>query len=214
MIPDVVYQHLDWVVLNKPAGVSVEDLSTLYKSHFLHFHPAHRLDKGTSGLWLVALNAQANRVLSQMFAARDVSKQYLALTTNKPKKKQGKLSGDMLKSRRGQWQLSKAQNNPAVTTFLSTSLSDGKRLFLCKPVTGKTHQIRVAMKANGAAILGDSYYAREQADQYDRLYLHAYRLAFNYNNEKFSFELLPETGKLFQGSDFIESVNKIAISER
>jgi tRNA pseudouridine32 synthase/23S rRNA pseudouridine746 synthase len=106
--------------------------------------------------------------------------------------------------------LLKSQNNPAITQFTSTGLSEGLRLCLCKPITGKTHQIRVAMKANGAAIVGDSYYAKSKVSEYDRLYLHAYRLGFTYNEQVFSFELLPDAGELFQGENFFQALAKLA----
>jgi len=61
----------------------------------------------------------------------------------------------MLKARRGAWKLARSKESPALTEFVSTSLGQGLRLFLLRPYTGKTHQLRVAMKSLGAPIIGD-----------------------------------------------------------
>lgn len=210
---EVVYQHDDWLVLNKPAGFSIDELAAIQQ--FSAFHPVHRLDKDTSGLWLVALKPDANKTLSQAFAKREVTKHYLAITHNSMKKKQGQVKGDMTKSRRSQWQLLRSCENPAITHFNSVSLSAGKRLVLCQPVTGKTHQIRVAMKANGAAILGDSIYDKGASQGFDRLYLHAYHLGFNYNDQRFAFTLQPDNaknsnaGEFFSGEAFQQSLDAL-----
>lgn len=209
MKPDIVYRHADWCVLHKPAAYSVQDLSELYAASFPVFHPVHRLDKDTSGLWLIATCAKANSALSQAFEQRLVQKEYLAIGGSKCKKKQGSIVGDMQKSRRGQWQLLRTRQNPAITSFSSCRLREGQRLYLCQPQTGKTHQIRVAMKSNSVPVLGDSIYANATADEFDRLYLHAYRLAFVYDEQKFEFEVLPNTGELFRGESFLAALAAI-----
>lgn len=58
----------------------------------------------------------------------------------------------MERSRRASWKLINSKENPAVTQFFSTAAQGGNRLFLCKPHTGKTHQIRVALKSVGSGI--------------------------------------------------------------
>lgn len=187
--------HDDFWVVNKPPGMSVQEshhgpgvLAELKARHGGEFFPVHRLDAGTSGLLLVARNAAANSVLSQLFQARQVEKYYLAISARKPEKKQGTISGDMEKGRRGAWKLLHTRLQPAVTQFFSKGLG-GHRLFLLKPLTGKTHQIRVALKSIGAPILGDEAYAGEPAD---RLYLHAYALGFEYQGQPYRFTCLPE----------------------
>lgn len=192
--PEVVFACDDFWVVNKPPFMSVQEshhgpgvLATLRAQHGGDFFPVHRLDAGTSGLLVVARTASANSVLSQLFQARAVEKYYLALSTRKPDKKQGTISGDMEKGRRGAWKLLHTQLQPAVTRFFSKGLG-GMRLFLVNPLTGKTHQIRVALKSIGSPILGDESYAGEKAD---RLYLHAFALRFTYLGEPLSFVCWP-----------------------
>ena len=213
----VVFDHPDFVVINKPAGISVhkdtaeQGLVTLLKEQLgcEQLFLAHRLDQMTSGLLILAKHVESNRVLSQLFQQRQISKYYIALSNNKPKKKQGLIKGDMAKSRNGSWKLVKANTNPAITQFFSWSIADqyadefgeliALRFFLLKPHTGKTHQLRVALKSIGSPILGDERYYSDQKVTLtaDRGYLHAWRLVFHYQGECYDLQALPESGDLF-----------------
>ncbi len=86
----------------------------------------------------------------------------------------------MKKSRRSTWILTNSTISPAITQFFSFSMGQGLRLFIVRPSTGKTHQIRVALKSLGSGIIGDPLYSSTQAD---RGYLHAYSLGFSYQGE-------------------------------
>jgi tRNA pseudouridine32 synthase/23S rRNA pseudouridine746 synthase len=101
----------------------------------------------------------------------------------------------MEKGRNGSWLLTRTHTNPAVTQFLSCALEteqkEAKRLYLIKPKTGKTHQIRVALKSIGCPILGDIRYKGAASD---RCYLHAIALSFNWKTQAFSFTALPKQG--------------------
>ena len=121
----------------------------------------------------------------------------------KPKKKQGWVKGDMTGSRRGSYMLLKTTENPTVTQFKSVALRTHERLFLVKPHTGKSHQIRVALKSLGAPVAGDVRYAKkDEALLEDRGYLHAYGLRFWFKDELFSFVLPPEYGERYMSDVF------------
>lgn len=156
--------------------------------------PVHRLDRITSGLLLIARSQQIAANLGAAFAGREVEKYYLALSDAKPAKKQGLIRGDMEKGRGGAWKLCQSQLNPAVTQFFSHSLAPGRRLFVLRPRSGKTHQLRVAMKSLGAPILGDALYGGSHAD---RGYLHAYALALTLDGEALRFTCPPQQGDYF-----------------
>ncbi|MBI3144449.1 MAG: TIGR01621 family pseudouridine synthase [Pseudogulbenkiania sp.] len=156
--------------------------------------PVHRLDRLTSGLLLVARSAEVAASLAEAFATREVEKYYLALSDRKPQKKQGLVKGDMAKGRGGAWRLLPSSANPAVTQFFSFSLEPGRRLFILRPHSGKTHQLRVALKSLSAPILGDELYGGTPAD---RGYLHAYSLAFTLDGERFRFICPPRHGAYF-----------------
>lgn len=194
----IIAQEDDFVVVSKDAGVNFHTengvqglLVEVEKSLSKKLYAVHRLDKMTSGLLLLATSSEAAAKLSELFRERQVEKYYLAISDQKPKKKQGMIKGDMAKSRRGTYKLLKTNDNPAVTQFFSYSLRPGLRLYVIKPATGKTHQIRVALKSIGAPSLGDSHYGGAASD---RGYLHAYQLHFSYDNHSYSYKSAPQTG--------------------
>lgn len=193
--PHILFEHDDFFVVDKPAGWTIQRdeqaHSVLWwlKSQGYSAFPTHRLDKPTTGLLLVAKTPESNQKLSMAFAEREVQKTYLAVSDQKPKKKQGWVKGDMAPSRRSQWKLLRSQENPAITSFASQAIGDGVRGFILSPKTGKTHQLRVAMKSLGSPIIGDTLYGGSPAE---RLYLHAWRLQFTYRDESFSFECAPK----------------------
>ncbi|WP_440055910.1 TIGR01621 family pseudouridine synthase [Pseudoalteromonas sp. T1lg65] len=198
---DIVIEHEDFIVVYKPEGVSFHSeqgeglVRILSRQLGYALFPVHRLDKVTSGLILFAKSTQAAAQFTQLFSAREIDKYYLALTKGKPKKKQGWVKGDMAKSRRGTYKLLQSRLNPAITRLYSQSIGGNFRAWIIKPFSGKTHQIRVALKSLGAPIIGDEAYAGETSD---RVYLHAYGLEFVWCGEKFRAKAEPNTGVLFK----------------
>jgi len=167
-------------------------------------YPIHRLDKITSGLMVFARTSQVNEVLSKMLQDKQVEKYYLALSKHKPTKKQGAVIGDMKKGRRGSYLLLRDKTNPALTHFFAKSfMQEDQRywLFALKPETGKTHQLRVAMKSLASPVLGDRRYEKVTEQPSDKIvevskesakelnesntaypergYLHAYKIRFD-----------------------------------
>jgi len=167
-------------------------------------YPIHRLDKITSGLMVFARTSQVNEVLSKMLQEKQIEKYYLALSKHKPLKKQGAVVGDMKKGRRGSYLLLREKTNPAFTHFFAKSfVQENQRywLFALKPETGKTHQLRVAMKSLASPVLGDRRYEKvtehtnekvvetlnesaggidgSNSEYPERGYLHAYKMRFD-----------------------------------
>lgn len=197
----IVGQTTDFVVLHKPAGLSFhsEDgpgLVVLAEQQLGEkLYAVHRLDKITSGLIILVRNSHAAAELTRQFSQRQIEKFYLALSEHKPLKKQGWVKGDMQPARRGAWRLMQTQLQPALTYFISQGFQDLPfRAFLLHPYTGKTHQLRVALKSQGAPILGDILYG---ANTSDRVYLHAYALALDYAGVRYQYRVLPESGEAF-----------------
>jgi len=207
----LILSHRDFVIINKPAGMDFhghQDADDYvlgvadWVAESLGMHKlwsVHRLDKMTSGLLILATSSTAAAQFGELFKQHQIQKYYLAVADKKPKKKQGWIKGDMAAARRGSFKLLPSKSHPAVTQFISTSVLPKLRLFLLKPYTGRTHQLRVAMKSLGAPILGDQRYQnQQQAQQFDRGYLHAFALQFNWQGEAISVTLAPTEGELFQ----------------
>ena len=203
----VCYYHSDFVIINKPAGISVhKDEQAVGLTEQIakqlgveRVWLVHRLDKVTSGLLILALNKEAAAYFYQLFVNHQIQKTYWALSMKKPKKKQGRVVGDMQKSRNGGWKLCHTKESPAVTLFQSFSLEPNLRHFVLQPKTGKTHQLRVTMKSLGSPIIGDELYSGEKSD---RIYLHAYQLIFEYKQKTFIINAPPEEGHLWNKINF------------
>lgn len=212
LVIPVLYSGSDFFVVNKPAAISVQNendqaglLPHLTKQLGVDkLWLVHRLDKVTSGLLILARDAQAASRLSGYFAKRLIEKYYIALTDNKPRKSQGTVIGDMYKVRDGKWALQQSKQNPAISQFFNKGCGHGKRLFIIKPHSGKTHQIRVLLKSLGSPILGDALYSGTSAD---RTYLHAYGLRFTDLGTDIELTCQPDSGELFQHSDVVRQLD-------
>lgn len=202
--------HKDFLVVYKPEGLSVHSeadepgfIVLCEKQVDASLFPVHRLDRVTSGLLILAKHREAAAEFGRLFEQRQIQKFYLAVSAKKPNKKQGTVIGDMKKVRGGVWKLLHSRNHPAITQFFSKGLGEeGMRFFLIKPLTGKTHQIRVALKSLGSPILGDVHYS---AVSNDRVYLHAWRLIFNWYEEQVSLMAPPTNGRWFTSPLFAKA---------
>ncbi len=213
-IPRIIAQHRDYFLIDKPANCSfhqenagdglVNAVRDLLPGEALF--PVHRLDRITSGLVLFARSPEAARIFGDDFAQGRIDKCYLALSARKPSKKQGLLKGAMVKGRNGSWRLASSDGLFAVTQFFSYGLGEGLRLFVVRPRTGRTHQIRVALKSLGSPILGDQRYAGTTAD---RGYLHAWALRFTWQGETQQFILPPTSGEHFLNAATQDCLNQI-----
>lgn len=211
---DIIDEQSNFIIVNKPPGIGFHDddnhqgFFNQVKSALSlgELYPVHRLDKMTSGLIIFAKNKVTANRFQQLFESRRIEKYYLAISDKKPNKKQGLIKGDMEKSRRGSWKLLRSQSNPAISQFFSSGLTQGKRLFIVKPYTGKTHQIRVALNSLGSPIIGDpNYYPSSKSD---RGYLHAFTLRFEMNEQIYQYVNAPKIGK-----EYIDEVTSKAIKQ-
>lgn len=202
---EILLTHGDFYLCYKPHDVNFHDEGESGQGFFNRLksqlnetiYPVHRLDKITSGIVIVARNKSAAQFFQQAFELGLIEKRYLAITKGKPKKKQGTVAGDMGKSRNGAWRLLKTNNNPAITQFFSWGDSETQnrmRYFLLRPISGKTHQLRVALKSLGSPILGDTLYNGASSD---RGYLHACQVQFDYNEQTVKHLVAPKSGEHF-----------------
>lgn len=211
----IIFENDFFVIAHKHAGVNFHSeeeagfVVHVSQQLAIPLFPVHRLDKMTSGLVILAKNSETAAQFGKMFENREIEKYYLAISMRKPKKKMGWIKGDMANARRGDYKLLTTMENPAITQFVSCALRTHERFFLVKPHTGKTHQIRVALKSLGSPIAGDKRYAQaDEARKEERGYLHAYALRFRLNDEAFEFVSPPDEGERFVSA---ECKNKLTL---
>ena len=152
----------------------------------------HRLDRETSGLLIVAKTDAAHRALAAAFARREIRKTYVALVWGRPAPPEGAIDLPIGRSRADPTKMSvrAPRGRAAVTLYRTIETLPGFALLEVDLVTGRTHQIRVHLTARHHPIVGDTRYggrpwrslrdgaARSAVEGFDRLALHAARIAF------------------------------------
>jgi tRNA pseudouridine32 synthase/23S rRNA pseudouridine746 synthase len=190
---DMVYADSALIAIDKPAGLLAvpgrgEDkqdcASVRVQQQYPHALVVHRLDQATSGLMLMACSQQTQSALSHAFEKRAVVKEYVAIVAGHVQPRSGAidlpLSADW--PQRPRQQVNAQHGKPAVTQFeVIAHQPDGTSRMLLRPLTGRTHQLRVHLAAIGHAILGDTLYADAVVQARSvRLLLHAQRLALTH----------------------------------
>jgi 23S rRNA pseudouridine1911/1915/1917 synthase len=142
----------------------------------------HRLDRGTSGLMLLARTAEAHTRLQKMIEQRELEREYLALVSGAPRTRTGKIDAPIGRSPRERHRMAVdgAGARPAVSHFEVEESLPGASLLRVRLETGRTHQIRVHMKAIGTPIFGDPTYGGPALGALERPFLHSTRVSFEH----------------------------------
>jgi len=149
----------------------------------------HRLDMNTSGIMVIALNVESHRKLSKQFELRQTYKEYQAILHGQVEAEQGTIELPLRCDwpNRPKQMVDFEQGKKALTHYQVIERLDNRTRVLFKPVTGRSHQLRVHANALGHPILGDRLYAHAEAlAMSSRLMLHAVKLEFNHpdSNER------------------------------
>ena len=192
-LPPVIFQDEYYLAINKPSGLlsnpgraaHTNDCAlTRLQSAFDEIHLVHRLDCDTSGVLIFAKQKKAEGALKKQLQERKVQKTYHALAWGIPAQKKGSI--DLrLASNPDDIPLQKVDANgkEAVThyTILESNPEQNIALLELRPLTGRTHQLRVHLDAIGHPILGDPFYGHQESQSNKpRLCLHAKTLQFKH----------------------------------
>jgi 23S rRNA pseudouridine1911/1915/1917 synthase len=151
----------------------------------------HRLDKGTSGLLVVARSDEAHAALQAQVQAREVERVYLALAGGHLASRTGTIDAPIGRARqRHRMAVSGAASRQARTHFEVLELLPRESYVEVRLETGRTHQIRAHFAAIGHSLTGDPTYGGAERYGLERQFLHAHRLAFDHptTGERLSFE--------------------------
>lgn len=191
----ILYQDEHIMVVNKPSGLlSVpgrleehkDSVMTRIQRDFPLAESVHRLDMATSGVIVVALTKAAERELKRQFREREPKKQYVARVWGHPRPEEGLVDLPLICDwpNRPKQKVCYETGKSAQTVYqvLDYAADNTARVQL-KPITGRSHQLRVHMLALGHPILGDRFYATAEAlARASRLQLHAEMLTITHPN--------------------------------
>jgi 23S rRNA pseudouridine1911/1915/1917 synthase len=230
----ILYEDADVVVIDKPAGLVVHPApghpsGTLVNALLHHcsdlagiggvLRPGivHRLDRGTSGVLVVAKNDDAHVALAQQFHDHSVDREYAVLVRGVPTRDEGRIDRAIGRHPRDRKRMTvhSRRGRPARTAWRVSSRfrSSGRSLLTVYPETGRTHQIRVHLASAGLPIVGDSVYGRERRvgrGELARPALHARLLGFDHprSGERLRFEapLAADLARLLAELERVEAV--------
>ena len=206
----VIFQDDNCLVIEKPAGMSLlrdrdgyPNLLDAIREKFPEARLVHRLDKGTSGVLLVARTQAFQKLASQRFAARSVRKFYVAtvsghiasgrtLTIDLPlkpgRKSRFRVAGlrEEIRPHPQGWFIESTEGHPSTTRVRVLATGRRRTLVLLQPLSGRTHQLRVHLAWIGHAIVGDPIYGTPNSNEqaWSRMLLHSRRICLS---EKLNF---------------------------
>ena len=198
---DLIIENNDnFVVLNKQSGISVQGgtkskkniIDIFAKSNLFRDekpYSVHRLDKDTSGVFIIAKNRETAQLLTSLFRLRKVYKTYLAICngeivlTNK-----GKLNDDLIRFENKKKIVEKAE-----TKYEILDKNNNATFIQLNPITGRKHQLRKQLFNLGNSIIGDKKYNSTNNSKVNNknLMLHSYEIKFKINEKKYTFRATP-----------------------
>ncbi len=183
----ILFQDEFFVVIDKPPGLACENaiIVKAIGAKAKNWSLAHRLDKDTSGLLLLAKNLRAEEAAKALFSKREIQKLYLAIVDGRVKDKYGVINNHLGKIGGNQGQTLYGEvlegGVRAITHYRLLGRGRDSSLVLCNLKTGRTHQIRVHFSEKGYPLLGDHQYGRKAhkcSFETSRHLLHAWKLRF------------------------------------
>jgi tRNA pseudouridine32 synthase/23S rRNA pseudouridine746 synthase len=204
---NIVYEDEHLLVAEKPPfllsvpGRLKENQDSLL-ARLQESHPGvsivHRLDMDTSGLMVLARNKASHRSLSSLFQRREVHKQYTAVVAGHMAESSGSIELPLAKDwpNRPLQKIDFVAGKPSLTHYQVVDRPQARHTrLLLTPITGRSHQLRLHLRAIGHPILGCDLYGNEYAyEQSERLLLHASKLSFPHPQDlrSMGFDSIPD----------------------
>ena len=197
----IIDNNENFIVLNKSAGISVQG-GTKSKKNLVDIfakseifqgtkpYSVHRLDKDTSGVFIMAKTRESAQLLTSLFRLRKVHKTYLAICHGELSKDSGEWNDDLVRFDGEKKIIEKAK-----TIYKVLDKNSEASLVELKPITGRKHQLRKQLYALGQPIFGDIKYRMSNSDRglNKNLMLHSYQIKFIINDIKHTYRaLLPD----------------------
>lgn len=178
----IIYEDDDLIIINKPSGLAVQlgsktnlAVDVMAKAYNSESRLVHRIDKETSGITVLAKNIETSRYMLHLFQNKQVQKRYYAVISGRLELVEGRISRPISRTKEKVF-VDFESGKDAITEFkVVKNLSKNRTLIEAKPLTGRTHQIRVHLASVDCPIIGDKKYGGQKAEH---LYLHAFEISF------------------------------------
>ena len=192
----IIENNENFVIINKPTGIPVQSGTKSYKNivdilkdsiYFQNTKPyiVHRIDKETSGIFIIAKNRKYAQLFTSLFRIRKIHKTYLALVYGKVNKSIKTIKDNLI-----YYENNKKIIQKAITNLKIIKSNESYSLLELNPITGRKHQLRKQLLNIGNPIVGDDKYFSNDFKRIKRknLLLHAYKIKFMINNVKYNFK--------------------------
>ena len=194
----IIDDNENFIVVNKESGIAVQG-GTKSKKNLIDIfskskifenskpYSVHRLDKDTSGVFIIAKNRDTAKLFTSLFRLRKIHKTYLAICIGEIDTKKGIFNQDLVR-----YEGSKKIIENSKTIFKVLDKNSNCSLLEMNPVTGRKHQLRKQLSLIGHPIYGDNKYTFEKnlKTKNKELMLHSYQIKFIINNKKFTYKAL------------------------
>ena len=194
----VIDDNENFIIVNKESGIAVQG-GTKSKKNLIDIftkskifengkpYSVHRLDKDTSGVFIIAKNRDTAKLFTSLFRLRKIHKTYLAICYGELETNKGIFEQDLVR-----YEGSKKIIEKSKTTYKVIDKNSNCSLLEMNPITGRKHQLRKQLSLIGHPVYGDDKYAFEKnlKTKNKELMLHSYQIKFIINNKKYTFKAI------------------------
>ena len=192
----VIENNENFIIINKPSGVPVQSGTKSFRNiidiikntkYFENSKPfiVHRIDKETSGIFIIAKNRKFAQLFTSLFRIRKIHKTYLALVYGKVNNSVKTMRDELV-----YYESNKKITQKAISHLKIIKSNEGYSFIELNPITGRKHQLRKQLLNIGNPIIGDDkYFFRDKKRiKTKNLMLHAYKIKFMINNVQYNFK--------------------------
>ncbi len=194
----IIDDNENFIVVNKESGIAVQG-GTKSKKNLIDIfskskifenskpYSVHRLDKDTSGVFIIAKNRETAKLFTSLFRLRKIHKTYLAICYGELEIDKGIFNQDLIRYEGNKKIIEKSK-----TTYKIIDKNSNCTLLEMNPITGRKHQLRKQLSLIGHPVYGDNKYTFEKKlkTKNKELMLHSYQIKFIINNKKYTFKAL------------------------